>query len=30
MPDLGTVYVDKYEVPGRFPKRIWVTVEPLE
>ena len=26
----GTVYVDKYELPKPFPKRIRVTVEPLE
>ncbi len=25
---VGTVYVDKYELPKPFPKRIRVTVEP--
>ncbi len=29
-PVVGTVYVDKYELPTPFPKRIRVTVEPLE
>ncbi len=29
-PVVGTVYVDKYELPKPFPKRIRVTVEPLE
>ncbi len=29
-PIAGTVYVDKYELPEPFPKRIRVTVEPLE
>lgn len=27
---MGTVYVDKYELPSPYPKRIRVTVEPLE
>ncbi len=29
-PVVGTVYVDKYELPKPLPKRIRVTVEPLE
>ncbi len=29
-PVVGTVYVDKYELPKPFPRRIRVTVEPLE
>ena len=29
-PVVGTVYVDKYELPKPFPKRIRVTVELLE
>ncbi len=29
-PVVGTVYVDKYELPKPFPKRIRVTVEPIE
>ena len=29
-PVVGTVYVGKYELPKPFPKRIRVTVEPLE
>ncbi len=29
-PVVGTVYVDKYELPKPFPKRIRVTIEPLE
>ena len=29
-PIVGTVYVDKYELPKPFPKRIRITVEPLE
>ncbi len=29
-PVVGTVYVDKYELPKPFPKRIRVTVEPVE
>ena len=29
-PVVGTVYVDKYELPKPFPKQIRVTVEPLE
>ena len=29
-PVVGTVYVDKYELPRPFPKKIRVTVEPLE
>ncbi len=27
---VGTVYVDKYELPKPFPKRIRMTVEPVE
>ena len=29
-PVVGTVYVDKYELPKPFPKKIRVTIEPLE
>ncbi len=29
-PVIGTVYVDKYELPKPFPKRIRVTIEPVE
>ena len=29
-PVVGTVYVDKYELPRPFPKRMRVTIEPLE
>ena len=29
-PVVGTVYVDKYELPKPLPKRIRVTIEPLE
>ena len=29
-PVVGTVYVDKYELPKPFPKRIRVTVEVVE
>ncbi len=29
-PVLGTVYLDKYELPKPFPKRIRVTVEVVE
>jgi|GEM_PF-1746463 len=29
-PVVSTVYVDKYELPKPHPKRIRVTVEPLE
>jgi len=29
-PIVGTVYVDKSELPRPFPKRIRITVEPLE
>jgi len=29
-PVVGTVYVDKYELPKPFPKRIRVTIEPVE
>ena len=29
-PVVGTVYVDKYELPKPFPKTIRVTVEPVE
>jgi len=29
-PVVGTVYVDKYELPKPFPKMIRLTIEPLE
>ena len=29
-PVVGTVYVDKYELPKPFPKRIRVTIEPVD
>ena len=29
-PVVGTVYVDKYELPKPFPKRIRVTIEVVE
>jgi hypothetical protein len=29
-PVVGTVYMDKYELPKPFPKRIRVTVEVME
>jgi hypothetical protein len=29
-PVVGTVYVDKYELLQPYPKRIRVTIEPLE
>ena len=29
-PVVGTVYVDKYELPRPFPKRFRVTIEPVE
>ncbi len=29
-PVVGTVYVDKYELPKPFPKTIRVTIEPVE
>ena len=29
-PVVGTMYVDKYELPKPFPKRIRVTIEPIE
>lgn len=29
-PVVGTVYVDKYELPKPFPKKVRVTIEPLE
>ncbi len=29
-PVVGTVYVDKYELPWPFPKRIRMTVDPVE
>jgi len=29
-PVVGTVYVDKYELPKPFPKQIRVTIEPVE
>jgi len=29
-PVVGTVYVDKYELPKPFPKRIRVTIEIVE
>ena len=29
-PVVGTVYVDKYELPKPYPERIRVTVEVLE
>ncbi len=29
-PVVGTVYVDKYELPRPFPKKIRVTIEPIE
>ncbi len=29
-PVVGSIYVDKYELPKPFPKRIRVTVEPIE
>jgi len=29
-PVVGTVYLDKYELPKPFPKRIRVMIEPME
>ncbi len=29
-PVVGTVYVDKYELPNPFPKQIRVTIEVME
>ncbi len=29
-PVVGTIYVDKYELPRPYPKKIRVTVEPAE
>jgi hypothetical protein len=29
-PEVGTVYVDKYELPKPFPERIRVTIEVME
>ena len=29
-PVVGTVYIDKYELPRPYPARIRVTVEPVE
>ncbi len=29
-PVVGTVYVDKYELPKPYPEKIRVTIEPLE
>jgi hypothetical protein len=29
-PVVGTVYVDKYELPQPYPKKIRVSIEPLE
>ncbi len=29
-PVVGTVYVDKYELPKPFPRRIRVTIETVE
>ena len=29
-PVVGTVYVDKYELPNPYPTRIRVTIEPLD
>ena len=29
-PVMGTVYVDKYELPKPFPERIRVTIEVME
>ena len=29
-PVVGTVYIDKYELPRPYPKRIRVAVEPIE
>jgi len=29
-PVLGTVYIDKYELPEPFPERIRITIEPAE
>ena len=29
-PVVGTVYVDKYELPKPFPERIRVTIEVME
>ena len=29
-PVVGTVYVDKYELPKPFPERIMVTIEVVE
>ena len=29
-PVVGTVYVDKYELPKPYPKKIRVTIEPAE
>jgi len=29
-PVVGTVYMDKYELPRPYPQRIRVTIEPVE
>ena len=29
-PVVGTVYVDKYELPKPYPEKIRVTIEPLD
>ncbi|PYU31507.1 MAG: hypothetical protein DMG28_14995 [Acidobacteria bacterium] len=29
-PVVGTIYVDKYELPRPFPKQVRVTIEPVE
>lgn len=29
-PVVGTVYVDKYELPRPYPKKIRVTIEPAD
>ena len=29
-PVVGTVYVDKYELPRPYPKRIRLTIEPAD
>ena len=29
-PVVGTVYIDKYELPKPFPEKIRVTIEPAE
>jgi hypothetical protein len=29
-PVVGTVYIDRYELPKPYPQRIRVTIEPVE